>query len=109
VLDPEGLYVPPAELECQGSLQWSEIRNFMDLSSGIAADPAEAVRRSVTGLEPDDVVSEHRSGYPDADIDTTTVTVSRGGRVVAIFGLSLAEDGRWLVNGGEGCASAELS
>jgi hypothetical protein len=110
VLDPEGLYVPPAELECQGSLQWSEIRDFIDLSSGIDADPAETVRRSIRGFEPGDVVSEHRSGYPEAqDEGTTTVTVSRDGRIVAIFGLSVADDSRWLVNGGQGCASVTIT
>jgi hypothetical protein len=93
-----------------GSLQWSEIRDFIDLSSGIDADPAETVRRSIRGFEPGDVVSEHRSGYPEAqDEGTTTVTVSRDGRIVAIFGLSVADDSRWLVNGGQGCASVTIT
>lgn len=62
------------------------------------------------GVEPGDVVSEHRSGYPEAeDEGATTATVSRDGRIVAIFGLSLADDGRWLVNGGQGCASVTIN
>ena len=31
--------------------------------------------------------------------------VGRDGRAVALFGVSLADDGQWLVNGGQGCAS----
>ena len=105
-----GLYVRPFELECPNDEQWSQINDFVDLSSGIAADAAEAVRRSVSGIDPDDIVSERRSGYPEADDDeTTTVAVSRDGRVVAIFGLTLAHDGRWLINGSQGCASVGIS
>jgi hypothetical protein len=29
-------------------MQWSEIRDFVEMSSGIVADRAEAVRRSIT-------------------------------------------------------------
>jgi hypothetical protein len=53
VLDPESLYVPPAELDCPGEMQWAQINDFLDLSSGIAADPAEAVRRSISAVAAD--------------------------------------------------------
>lgn len=109
ILDPEGLYVAPFELECPSDEQWSEISDVARPTSGIAHDPVEAVRRSSTDLEPGDVVSEHRSGYPQADVEGTTVTRSRDGRVVAIFSLSLAGDDRWLINGGRGCANIGIS
>jgi hypothetical protein len=109
VLDPERLYVAPAELECQGDEQWASILDFQDSSSGIAADPVDAVRRSISGLESDDVISLHRSGYPEAgDQDGLTVVVSRDERAVTIFGLTLGDDGRWLINGGRGCASVGI-
>jgi len=109
VLDPEGMYMAPAELECPGDARWSSILDFIDLSSGISADPVEAVRQSFGGLEPGDEVSVHRSGYPEADDEGgAKVIVRRDGQSVAIFGLTLADDGRWLLNGGQGCASVAV-
>lgn len=107
VLDPNGLYVAPVELECSDGMQWDTIMDFIDMTTGISDDPVEAVRQSIKGLQPGDDVSLHRSGYPDADTQGQgTVVVSRDGRAVALFGVSLADDGRWLVNGGQGCASS---
>jgi hypothetical protein len=109
VLDPEGLYVPPAELECPDNKQWSSVLDFLDMSAGIAANPVDAVRRSINGLDSGHVVSESRSGYPEADNEGgSTVVVSRDGRAVAIFELTLADDGRWLINGGRGCANVGI-
>jgi hypothetical protein len=100
VLDPEGTYVAPAQLECPGDEQWSSIYDFIDLSTGISADPVQSVRESVKGLEPADDVSVHRSGYPEADNEGgATVVLRREDRLVAIFGLTLADDGRWLLHG----------
>jgi hypothetical protein len=31
-------------------MQWSEIRDFVEMSSGVVGDRAEAVRRSITEL-----------------------------------------------------------
>lgn len=106
VLDPDGLYAPPAELECPDGEQWATILDVLDMTTGISDDPVEAVRQSIRGLEPGDVVSLSRSGYPDADTEGQgTVVVNRDGLAVALFRVSLADDGRWLLNGGQGCAS----
>jgi hypothetical protein len=107
VFDPEGLYVAPAELECTDGTQWAKILDFIDMTTGIADDPVDAVRQSIEGLQPGDDVSLHRSGYPEADTQGQgTVIVTRDGRAVALLGVSLADDGRWLINGGQGCASS---
>jgi len=107
VLDPDGLYIAPAELECSNGMQWTTIMDFIDMTTGISDDPVDAVRQSLRGLQAGDVVSLHRSGYPEADTQGHgTVVVSRDGRAVALIGLSLADDGRWLLNGGQGCANS---
>lgn len=106
VLDPDGLYVPPAELECPDDQQWATILDFIEMATGISDDPVEAVRHSIRGLDPGDVVSLTRSGYPESDTKGQgSVVVSRDGRAVAIFGVTLADDRRWLISGGRGCAS----
>lgn len=107
VLDPDGLYVAPAELECSGDMQWATILDFLDMTTGISDDPVDAVRRSIEGLQPGDGVSLHRSGYPEADTEGQgSVIVNRDGRAVALFGVSMADDGQWLINGGQGCADS---
>lgn len=108
VLDTEGWFVPPAELAC--GRQWSEIRDFVDLSSGLADHPVEAVRDQANGLEPSDVLEIHRAGYPEADPGKeATVVVSRDGRPVVLASLTRADDGRWLVSGGSGCADVAIN
>ncbi|MGH2591422.1 MAG: hypothetical protein ACRDGW_11590 [Actinomycetota bacterium] len=109
VLDPDGMYVPPAELECPDDLQWATILDFIDVTTGFSNDPVEAVRQSIRGLQPGDAISLSRSGYPAADTEGEgTVVVDRDGRAVAIFGVTLADDGRWLVSGGRGCATVGI-
>lgn len=106
VVDPDGLYVWPPELACETDEQWVSVNDFFDTSSGVDADPVEAARVSLSGIEPGDVLAVRDSGYPDADDASTAVVVSREGRIIAIVGLSLAEDGAWYSGSARGCADA---
>lgn len=109
VLDPNGMYVPPTELECEGGQQWSSIYDYVDLSSGNATDPVDAVRDSVTNLGSNDVLTLARSGYPEADREGgATVVLRRDDRVAVIFGLTQAHDGGWLIAGAEGCGDVNV-
>ena len=72
MLDLDGLYVPPAELECPDDEQWASTNDFIEPTTGILEDPVEAVRQSIKGLEPGDAVSMHRSGYPRPTMKTRT-------------------------------------
>jgi hypothetical protein len=49
-LSPSSSLEPQVCRARQTDMQWSEISDFVEMSSGIAADRAEAVRRSITEL-----------------------------------------------------------
>ena len=101
VLDPTSLYVPAPTLDCEA---WSAHGDFVSPSEGIADDPIDAARRSLSGLEEGDDVAVRPWGYPEADDEgTATVVVSRDGRAIAIVRASLADDGRWLAPNASGC------
>lgn len=106
VLDPEGLYVPAPELECEA---WSAHGDFVSPTTGGADDPVEAARVSLSGLEVRDQLAVWRSGYPEAQAeDQATVVVSREGRIIAVVGAFLADDGRWFAPNASGCVDSGL-
>jgi len=106
VIDPEGLYVPAVKLECE---VWSSHGDYASPPTGVADDPIGAARRSLTGLDGDDELSIHRSGYPEARREgSAIVVVSRDGQPIAIVGAVRADDGRWIAPNAEGCVEAGI-
>ena len=109
VRDPTRMYVPPADLECDGEMQWFSHLDYARPVEGVAPDPVDAVRRSVETLAAGDVLSLARSGYPEAQNEgTARVLLNRDARTVVIFSLMQGDDGGWVISAADGCAEVNV-
>lgn len=99
VADPHGYWVSP-KLECPGRTASSSILDYFGEAEGEKGDPVDIARRSLTGLEPEDVV--RRAGYPEAA--SPTVAVVREGRTLVTLFFVAARDGGWLLSTQEACS-----
>jgi hypothetical protein len=109
VRDPEGLYVPPPGLECPTEEQSGTTIDYLEGAEGVSADPSETVRASLSGIVDSDELFVWTGGYPEQDHHGgASVSVARDGSIVAIVGVSLADDDRWVVAGLQACVSSGI-
>lgn len=93
------------ELECpQDDLIGSSISDYAGGSTGKKGDPVDIVRQAVKGLASSDVLE--RARYPEQA--NPVVRIIREGDMVGVAGLTLTEEGGYLLESFSSCPSADL-